>query len=43
MIKKINFGSTGHLSSRIIFGGAAFWDVKYEEVEKHLSYLINMV
>lgn len=40
MIAKIPFGRTGHLSSRAIFGAAAFWDVTQEQADRTLATLL---
>ncbi|MCI0519837.1 MAG: aldo/keto reductase [Chloroflexi bacterium] len=39
MIAKMIFGRTGHLSSRVIFGGAAFFTISQEEAEATLDIL----
>ena len=39
MIERIPFGSTGHASSRVLFGAAALWSMKSERVEKTLTLL----
>jgi aryl-alcohol dehydrogenase-like predicted oxidoreductase len=39
MIAKIPFGRTGHLSSRTLFGSAAFWDVTQAEADRTLELL----
>lgn len=41
MIKKQPFGRTGHLSSQIIFGGAALWDVPQAEADRALELLLE--
>jgi aryl-alcohol dehydrogenase-like predicted oxidoreductase len=41
MIERIEFGRTGHLSSRIIFGGAAFLDSRISEVDRTLEVLLK--
>jgi aryl-alcohol dehydrogenase-like predicted oxidoreductase len=47
MIPQIPFGRTGHLSSRAIFGAAAFWDTPQDEADATMalleSYGINHV
>lgn len=40
MIPKQPFGSTGHESSRVIFGAAALWDVSEEEAERTLDLVL---
>lgn len=40
MIPKEMFGRTGHLSSRTIFGGAAFWEVSQAEADQTLELLL---
>jgi len=35
------FGKTGHTSSRVLFGAAAFWDVSQKEADKTLSLLLD--
>ena len=41
MIKKIPFGSTGHMSSRVIFGAAALFSCSEERGEKILETLFQ--
>lgn len=41
MIPKIPFGRTGHLSSRTLFGAAAFWSCGPEEAERVLDLLLR--
>lgn len=41
MIHKINFGETGHRSSRIIFGGAALWATGEQESKETLELLLQ--
>ena len=41
MIKKIPFGKTGHLSSRIIFGAAAFMSMRQERADQYLEALLE--
>jgi predicted aldo/keto reductase-like oxidoreductase len=41
MIEKIPFGQTGHISTRILFGAAALWDVTPEESERTLNLLFE--
>ena len=41
MIPGIHFGSTGHQSSRIIFGAAAFWRANPKVEERTLSLLLE--
>ena len=47
MILKESFGCSGHLSSRILLGAAAFWDVNQSEadtaIELALSFGVNHV
>nr|WP_319473414.1 aldo/keto reductase [uncultured Sphaerochaeta sp.] len=35
------FGKTGHTSSRVLFGAAAFWDVSQREADKTLGLLLD--
>src|SRR5690554_5863006 len=35
------FGKTGHTSSRVLFGAAAFWDVSQKEADKTLGLLLD--
>jgi len=35
------FGRTGHRSSRVIFGAAAFWDVTQQQADKTLGLLLD--
>ena len=39
MIPKATFGRTGHLSSRTIFGAAAFWDTPQDEADATMALL----
>jgi aryl-alcohol dehydrogenase-like predicted oxidoreductase len=39
MIPKFVFGRTGHLSSRTLFGAAAFWDVSQAEADRTMEVL----
>jgi aryl-alcohol dehydrogenase-like predicted oxidoreductase len=39
MIDKHPFGQTGHMSSRVIFGAAALWDVTQQEADEVLDLL----
>ncbi len=39
MLTQIPFGRTGHLSSRILFGAAAFYDVTQAEADRTLALL----
>ena len=41
MISKLAFGKTGHLSTRVLFGAAAFWGVTQEEADKTLELLLE--
>jgi aryl-alcohol dehydrogenase-like predicted oxidoreductase len=41
MISKLKFGGTGHLSTRIIFGAAAFSNVTQEEADQTLEVLLK--
>jgi predicted aldo/keto reductase-like oxidoreductase len=41
MIPRLEFGRTGHLSSRILFGSAALWDVTQKEADKVLDLLLE--
>jgi aryl-alcohol dehydrogenase-like predicted oxidoreductase len=41
MIEKIPFGRTGHISSRVLFGAAAFWDVSQATADKTLEVLFE--
>jgi aryl-alcohol dehydrogenase-like predicted oxidoreductase len=41
MIGKQPFGRTGHLSTRVIFGGAALWDMIQEEADQVLELLLE--
>jgi len=47
MILKELFGRSGHLSSRILLGAAAFWDVSQSEADKAIelafSYGVNHI
>ena len=39
MIEKMQFGKTGHFSSRVIFGAAALWDVTQKEADQTYEVL----
>lgn len=41
MIEKMNFGKTGHASSRIIFGAAALGNVSQDEADRTLEVLFQ--
>jgi aryl-alcohol dehydrogenase-like predicted oxidoreductase len=41
MIEKGAFGRTGHVSTRTIFGAAAFWDVTQEQADRTLELLLE--
>lgn len=41
MITKIPFGRTGHLSTRVLFGAAAFWDTPQSVADKTLEVLFE--
>jgi predicted aldo/keto reductase-like oxidoreductase len=41
MIPKIPFGRTGHLSTRIIFGGASLWEADQDEADRVLDILLE--
>lgn len=41
MIEKIPFGRTGHNSSRVIFGAAAFWDTPQAKADEILELLFE--
>lgn len=41
MISQSPFGRTGHMSSRVIFGAAAFWRTTTEQAEQTLAPLIE--
>ncbi|RME76949.1 MAG: aldo/keto reductase [Chloroflexi bacterium] len=41
MIPKAPFGRTGHLSTRVIFGAAAFWRVTQAEADRTLELLLE--
>jgi predicted aldo/keto reductase-like oxidoreductase len=41
MIPQMEFGNTGHNSTRTIFGGAAFWSVTQDEANKTLDLLLE--
>ena len=41
MIPKLEFGKTGHLSTRIIFGAAAFSNVTQDEADQTLDVLLK--
>ena len=40
-IEKRPFGQTGHMSSAVIFGGAALWDVNQRTADKALELLLE--
>ncbi len=42
MIKKYEFGRTGHLSSRILLGAAAFWDVPQAAADEALEMAFSL-
>lgn len=42
MIEKIPFGRTGHLSTRAIFGAAAFWSVTQYEADVAMEQLLAL-
>jgi len=39
MIDRMQFGRTGHMSTRVIFGAAALWDVSEKEAEETYNLL----
>jgi aryl-alcohol dehydrogenase-like predicted oxidoreductase len=41
MIEKMPFGRTGHSSSRVLFGGAAFWSVPQSDADRILELLLR--
>jgi len=41
MIPSLPFGRTGHLSTRTIFGAAAFWDTPQNEVDATMELLLQ--
>ncbi|WP_303773296.1 aldo/keto reductase [Anaerolinea thermophila] len=41
MIEKLPFGRTGHLSTRTLFGAAAFWNVTQEEADRTMEILMQ--
>lgn len=41
MIPLLNFGNTGHQSTRTLFGGAAFWSVTQDEANNTLDLLLK--
>lgn len=41
MIEKIPFGRTGHLSTRTLFGAAAFYNVSQEEADRTMEILMQ--
>lgn len=41
MIQKMEFGKTGHQSTRTIFGGASLWEVTQEEADRVLDILLK--
>lgn len=41
MIEKLPFGRTGHLSTRTLFGAAAFWDVSQNEADAAMDILLQ--
>jgi len=41
VIAKASFGSTGHASTRAIFGAAALSDVSHAEAERALDLLLE--
>ncbi|HYC01395.1 MAG TPA: aldo/keto reductase [Candidatus Limnocylindrales bacterium] len=40
MIERIPFGSTGHRSSRVLFGAAALWGMKQDKADRILELLL---
>jgi aryl-alcohol dehydrogenase-like predicted oxidoreductase len=40
MIAKHPFGRTGHMSSRILLGAAAYWDLKQEEADVSIEHAL---
>jgi predicted aldo/keto reductase-like oxidoreductase len=41
MIPKLLFGRTGHLSTRTLFGAAAFWSVTQDEADRTMELLMK--
>lgn len=41
MIEKQPFGRTGHISTRVIFGGAALWEMTQDEADQVLELLVH--
>ncbi|RPI85835.1 MAG: aldo/keto reductase [Chloroflexi bacterium] len=41
MIEKLPFGRTDHLSTRTLFGAAAFWDVSQDEADAAMDILLQ--
>ena len=41
MIAKYPFGTTGHESTRVLFGAAAFWDVTQDAADRTLDVLLE--
>lgn len=41
MIPKLTFGRTGHLSTRTLFGAAAFWGVTQDEADQTMELLMK--
>jgi len=41
MIPKQNFGRTGHLSTRALFGAAALWQATQEDADRTLELLLE--
>ena len=41
MLERQHFGRTGHQSSRVIFGAAAFWQVSQTEADRTLEVLLR--
>ena len=41
MIPSLPFGRTGHISTRTIFGAAAFWDTPQKEVDATMDLLLQ--
>ena len=41
MIPKLTFGRTGHLSTRTLFGAAAFWGVTQDEADQTMDLLMK--
>lgn len=40
-MEKIEFGSSGHMSTRLIFGAAAFWDCDQATVDKTMDLVLG--